>query len=77
MHRQFFKIVMIFKLIAMIEEILFNLHVANGIHIIIQVYLHEFKYKYQYNYFYICTNNFNFSKILPLTSIFQDIFSDI
>ena len=46
MHREFFKIVIIFKLIAMIEEILFILHVANGIRIIIQVYLHEFKYKY-------------------------------
>ena len=46
MQRQFLKIVIILKLIAMIEEILFILHVANGNHIIIPVYLHEFKYKY-------------------------------
>ena len=46
MRRQFFKIVFIFKLIAMIEEVLFPMHVANVIHIIMQVYLHEFKYKY-------------------------------
>ena len=31
-HRQFFKIVIIFILIAMIVEILFILHVVNGIH---------------------------------------------
>ena len=30
----------------MIEEIHFILHVANGFHIIIQVYLHEFIYEY-------------------------------
>ena len=46
MHRQFFKIVIKFKLIVMIEEILFILLVANGIQKIIQLYLHEFKYKY-------------------------------
>ena len=39
-HRQFFrklfkKIVNIYKLIVLIEEIVFNLHVVNGIHIII------------------------------------------
>ena len=36
----------IFKLIVTIVEILFILHVINGIHITIQVYLHEFIYKY-------------------------------
>ena len=50
LHRQFFikisKIVIIFKFIVMIVEIHFILHVANGILIIIHVYLHEFKYKY-------------------------------
>ena len=50
MHRQFLKyypvIEIIFKLIAMTVEILFILHVVNGIYIIIQVYLHEFIYKY-------------------------------
>ena len=35
-----------FKHIVMIVEIHIILHVANGIHIIIQVYLHEFIYKY-------------------------------
>ena len=39
-------IVIIFKLIAMTVEIHFILHVANGFHIIIQVYLHEYIYKY-------------------------------
>ena len=43
-------IVIIFKLIAMIEEIHFILHVTNGIHITIQVKL-----------FVYCTNTF-FSK---------------
>ena len=49
LHRQFFRIfleiVIIFKLIATTEEIHFILHVANGFHITIQVYLHEFIYK--------------------------------
>ena len=65
----------------MIEEIHFILHVANVIPIIIHtfniVYLHEFIYEYLYNYFFTCMNNFNFSKILPLRSIFQDLFNDI
>ena len=39
-------IMIIFKLIVMIEEIHFILHVTNGICITIQVYLHEFKHKY-------------------------------
>ena len=45
----------------MIVEILFILHVVNGIHITIKVYLHEYKYKYCYIYFYICMNNSNYS----------------
>ena len=49
-HKQkFHKIVFIYKLFVITVEILFILHVANGIYIIIQifdkVYLHEFKYK--------------------------------
>ena len=44
------QIVIVFKLFAMIEEILFILHVANAIHIVIHnyviVYVHLFKYKY-------------------------------
>ena len=40
---KFHKIVNIFKLIVMIEEFHFILHVANGIHITIQVYLHVFE----------------------------------
>ena len=49
LHRQFFmkllKIVIIFKPIVIICIILFILHVANGIYIITQVYLHEYIYK--------------------------------
>ena len=56
MHRQFFKIVIIFKLIAMIEEIHFILHVANGIHIII----HNVKW---YNYTNSNKNNSIFIRI--------------
>ena len=41
----------------MIVEILFILHVANGINITMQVYLHEYIHKYWYNYMYICMNN--------------------
>ena len=48
----------IFKLIAMIVEILFISHVVDGIHITIQVYLHEYIYIYRYNYSYICINTF-------------------
>ena len=48
---EYFKIVIIYKLIAITVEILFILHVANGFYITIQVYLHEFKYLYEY-YFY-------------------------
>ena len=44
--RIFYKIVIIFELIVMTIEIHFILHVTNGIHIIIQVYIHEFIYKY-------------------------------
>ena len=56
----------------MTVEILLILHVANGIHIIIKVYLHGFIYKYQYNYLYICMNKFSFSftftnTILPIS----------
>ena len=47
---EYHKIDIIFKLIAMIEEILFILHVVNGIHIIIPntdiLYLHDFQNKY-------------------------------
>ena len=43
---EFQKIVIIYKLIVMIVEIHFILHVANGIRITIQVYLHDFIYKY-------------------------------
>ena len=39
------KIVIIFKLIVITVEIHFILHVANNIHITIQVYLHEYIYK--------------------------------
>ena len=54
MHRQFFKKLsenmIIFKLIATIEEILFILHVVDGIYIKIHnfniVYLHIVEYKY-------------------------------
>ena len=49
----------------MIVEILFILHVVNGIiltnHNFEKVYLHEFKYKYYYFYSYICMNKFNCS----------------
>ena len=85
MHRQFFvkylKIVIIFKLFEMREEILFNLHVTNGIYITVQnadqksiftrikirilVYLFVYLYKY-------C-----FPKISRLKNIFQDLFNDI
>ena len=62
-YRHFFIIVFILKLILMTIEILFILHVANGIHIITQVYLHEFIYKKCYNYLYTCMNTF-FLKII-------------
>ena len=39
---QFYIIVVIYKLFAMIVEIHFILHVTNGIHITILIYLHEF-----------------------------------
>ena len=42
-------------------EIHFTLHVANGFHITIQVYLLEFIYKICYNYSYICMNKCNYS----------------
>ena len=45
-HHQLHKIVIKYKTFAMTVEILFVLHVANGIHITIQVYLHEFLYIY-------------------------------
>ena len=49
MHRQFNKILNIFKHIATIEENLFFLHVVDGYYILIQidviVYLHLFEYK--------------------------------
>ena len=45
-HKTLQKIVILFKHIVITVEILFILHVANGIHIIIQVYLHEYIYKY-------------------------------
>ena len=40
------KIVIIYKHFAMTIEILFILHVTNGINITIQVFLHEYLYKY-------------------------------
>ena len=49
LHRHFLKtllkIVIIYKLIVMIVEILFILHAVNGFYITIQVYSHEFKYE--------------------------------
>ena len=45
-------------------------HVVDGIYITIH---NVDKYTYTYSY----TNKFNFSKILPLNSIFQDLFNDI
>ena len=49
LSEEYLKIVIIFKLSAMIEEIHFTLHVANGIHIKIQSVL-------RYNYTYSNTN---------------------
>ena len=43
-HRHFFIIVIIFEIIVMTVEILFILHVGNGVHIITQVYLHGVLY---------------------------------
>ena len=48
----------IFKLIAMTVEILFIFHVANGIHITIQVYLHEQIKVYLHVNFFIFHHNF-------------------
>ena len=43
------------------RRILFQLHVAKGIYMIIHndfvLYIHVFKYKYLYKYLYICTNS--------------------
>ena len=61
---------------------LFTLHVVNGNHIIIHnvdtkkyIYMYS-NTKKKYSYSYTRTNKFNFSKILPLNSIFQIISND-
>ena len=57
-----------YRTIVMIEEVVFILQFANGIYIINHnvdiVYLQLLKQEKYYNYSYICTNNFNFSKMV-------------
>ena len=69
MHQKFFTRISqnpdFIQTFTMIEEILFILHVVNGIYIkfhnVEMVYLHVFEYKWFYKFSYTCKNIFNFS----------------